>query len=80
MTQFRFATALIIAAALTGCATDGPATNGASLRAAIASQVIAPQPRQTAGMDGAAAVEIYRNYVDSFDSPRPQVDDSAFRK
>lgn len=80
MNQFRFATMLALAAMLGACATDGPATNGATVRATMASQVIAPQHRGPAAMDGAAAIEIYKNYVESYDSPRPQVDDSAFRK
>ena len=83
MNQFRFAIPLLVAVALAGCATDGPATSGASERAAMASQVISPQPpaqRQPAVADGVAAVAVYKNFVESYTSPRPQVEDSAFRK
>jgi len=80
MNQFRFAMPFLVAATLAGCATDGPTTNGDSVRAVIASQVIAPQARKETGTDGAAAIAVYKNYVQSYASPRPQVEDSAFRK
>lgn len=76
-------TAALIAclAALGGCATDGPATGGASVRAIVASQIVAPQPRTApTGAEGAAAVASYKNYVESFSEPRPAVNDSAFRR
>lgn len=68
-------------AALGGCATDGPATSGASVRAIVASQTIAPPPRTaSAASEGATAVATYKNYVESFSEPRPAVNDSAFRR
>lgn len=81
MKTLPVASMLAIALSLGGCATDGPATNGNSVRAIVASQTIAPQPnRPQTGIDGAAAIEGYKNYVESYDSPRPQLNDSAFRR
>jgi len=83
MKSVHLATLAACAIALGGCVTDGPATNGKSLRNIVASQIVAPAPqaqRQPAGIDGAAAVETYKNYVDSYNSPRPQLNDSAFRR
>lgn len=73
--------ALALAFAVSGCATDGPASSGDSVRAIVARQVVEPAPqRQLSGVDGAAAAAAYKNYVDSYATPRPQVNDSAFRR
>jgi uncharacterized lipoprotein YajG len=66
-------------ALLTGCATDGPTTNGASVRTIVAQQIATQQPARAATtIDGAAAVEIHKNYLDSYASPQPQRAGSAF--
>ena len=65
---------------LAGCATDGPATNGDSVRAMIASQAMPPQPRVERGSDARAAVAAYRNYQNSYVTPTSQGDASAFGK
>jgi len=65
---------------LAGCATDGPATNGDSVRAMIASQAIPPQPRVEQGSDARAAVAAYGNYQSSYVTPTSQGDASAFGK
>jgi len=84
MNHFRLsihvALCIVCMAALVGCATEGPAGSGDSVRAALAAQIVPPQARRASGVDGVAAVETYKNYVESFDSPRPQVSDSAFRR
>jgi hypothetical protein len=81
MNHAYFAIALSLGAALSGCATDGPATSGASVRAIVASQTALPTPaRQEVGVDGAAAVETYKNYVDSYNNPRPHSAGSAFSR
>jgi len=79
MKSTRFAIPMALFALLGGCATDGPATSGASLRATLASQnVNAPRQARADVMDGAAAVEVVKNYADSYANPRPQSADSAF--
>jgi len=83
------ARAVALAAALGGCATTGaphdsvrsigPATDGASVRAILARQIAAPIPqRRAATIEGATAVEIYKNYANSYDNPRAQPAGSAF--
>lgn len=74
MKPTRIATALALAATLSGCAYEGPAASGASLRAIMASQVIPPQPHADKGADGAAAVAAYANYKQSYVAPTPQGD------
>jgi len=63
---------------LGGCATEGPSTNGDSVRAMIASQTVPPQPRIERGMDARAAVSAYRNYQGSYATPTAQGDGGAF--
>ena len=63
---------------LAGCATDGPATNGDSVRAMLASQTIPSQPRVERGADGRAAVAGYANYQQSYVTPAAQSNASAF--
>lgn len=63
---------------LAGCATEGPATNGDSVRAMLASQAIPPQPRVERGADGRAAVAGYANYQQSYVTPAAQSNASAF--
>jgi len=64
---------------LAGCATDGPATDGASVRNIVARQIASPHPaRPAATIEGATAVEIYKNYTGSYDNPRAQPAGSAF--
>lgn len=68
-------------ALLSGCATDGPATGGASVRAMVARQIANPQPQRTAGaIDGATAVSIVKNYAESYANPQPQQAGSAFNQ
>jgi len=64
-----------VLAALAGCAWDGPAGNGDALRAAMASQIVPPQPRAgKPGTDGVAAAAAYANYKQSYTAPTPQGD------
>jgi len=63
---------------LGGCATEGPATNGDSVRAMIAGQTVPPQPRVERGMDARAAVSAYVNYQGSYATPTAQGDGGAF--
>ena len=65
---------------LAGCATEGPATNGDSVRAMIASQAVPPQPRVERGSDARAAVSAYANYQNSYATPTAQGDGGAFGK
>ena len=72
---------LAAGAALGGCATDGPATNGDAVRALVAAQIVPPPAQRARAVgDGAAAVETYKNYVESYNTPQPQLNDSAFRR
>jgi len=76
MNTIRFLGAAALILTLAGCAAEGPAADGASVRAMLASQVIAPQPRASGkqGSDGAAAVAAYANYKQSYVVPQPQGD------
>lgn len=65
-------------AILAGCATEGPATNGDSVRAMIASQSVPPQARVERGSDARAAVSAYVNYQGSYATPTAQGDGGAF--
>jgi hypothetical protein len=69
---------------LAGCQSpfpnEHPKTYGAGVRAALASQVMAPQPRADQGADGAAAAAAYANYQRSYVTPVPQNDSAAFGK
>jgi len=66
---------LALATLFSGCATDGPTADGASVRAAMAGQVIPPQPRTgPQGSDGVSAVAAYANYKQSYVVPLPQGD------
>ncbi|WP_312511786.1 hypothetical protein [Massilia sp.] len=82
MKQIRIVLSLTLvsaAALLGGCATDGPATDGASVRSIVARQIADPQPqRRPATIDGNSAVEIVKNYNDSYANPQPQQAGSAF--
>lgn len=62
------------AALLSACATDGPATGGASVRALMASQIIPAQPHDGRGADGVSVVAAYTNYKQSYVTPQPQGD------
>jgi hypothetical protein len=62
-----------VLAALAGCAWEGPTGNGDAVRAAMASQVVPPQPRAgRPGADGVAAAAAYANYRQSYTAPTPQ--------
>ncbi|WP_306392987.1 hypothetical protein [Telluria beijingensis] len=63
---------------LAGCATEGPATNGDSVRAMFAAQTAAPQPRVEQGSDARAAVSAYVNYQGTYANPTAQADGGAF--
>ena len=66
-------------ALLGGCATGTSAGTGNSVRAIMASQVIAPQATPAApGSDARAAILGYKNYQGSFATPAPQVDSTLF--
>lgn len=68
-------TLLALGALLAGCAYEGPAGNGAAVRAIMASQIVPPQPRTGAqAADGAAAAAAYANYKQSYVAPTPQGD------
>lgn len=72
---------LTATAALGGCATEGPATDGASVRALVARQIAHPQPqRSVEAIDGAAAVNMVKTYHASYANPQPQQAGSAFGK
>lgn len=69
--------AMIAATLLSACATDGPATGGASVRALMASQIMPAQPHAARGADGAdgmSAAAAYANYKQSYVTPAPQGD------
>lgn len=59
---------------LGGCAVDGPAGNGASVHALMASQAMPARPHVEGGADGASAAAAYANYKRSYVSPQPQGD------
>lgn len=63
---------------LAGCATEGRATGGDSVRAIVASQIIPPQPRVDRGIDGRAAAAAYGNYQNSYASPVAQGESTSF--
>jgi len=66
-------------ALLGGCATGTPTGTGNSVRAIMASQVIAPEGVPgPAGTDAGSAVLAYKNYQGSFATPAPQVDSTLF--
>jgi hypothetical protein len=65
---------LASAVLLGGCAVDGQAGNGASVRALMASQAMPARPHEEGGADGAAAAAAYANYKRSYVSPQPQGD------
>ena len=68
-----------MAATLGGCATEGPATGGASVRAIVARQIANPHPQRGPAMvDGASAVSAINSYADSYARPQPQRDGSSF--
>lgn len=74
--------ALATIASLYGCASDTGAANGRSVRAIMASQIVAPQPRSaaSASSDSAAAVAAYANYQQSYVTPVPASDTPAIGK
>ena len=76
MNPIRCMTVAAMLAMLGGCAAEGPAADGASVRALMASQRLAPQhpAAQPHGADGAAAVAAYANYKQSYVAPQPQGD------
>lgn len=63
-------------ATLAGCQAPYPNEQGRvygdTVRAVLASEVIAPQPHPERGADGAAASAAYTNYQKSYVSPTPQ--------
>ena len=67
---------------LAGCASRTSAVSGNSVRAIIASQIVAPQPPAAGAgrSDAAAAVAAYANYQQSYVTPVPQGDSPAFGK
>ena len=78
MKTIIFASLLASLALLAGCATEGPATNGDSVRAMFAAQTVAPQPRVERGVDARAAVSAYVNYQGSYANPAAQAEGGAF--
>lgn len=72
------ASLLASALLLAGCATEGPATNGDSVRAMVASQTVPPQARVERGSDARAATAAYANYQNSYVTPTAQADGGAF--
>jgi len=75
MITIRTGAVMALLTALAGCASDGPTADGASVRAAMAGQVIPPQPRTgPQGSDGVSAVAAYANYKQSYVVPLPQGD------
>lgn len=78
MKTIPFASLLASLSLLAGCATDGPATNGDSVRAIFASQAVPAQPRMDRGLDARAAVAGYANYQQSYVTPAAQDSASAF--
>ncbi|MEW7847580.1 hypothetical protein AB2N08_02665 [Massilia aurea] len=64
---------------LGGCATRTPSGTGSTVRAIMASQIIAPEAAQTRpGSDAGTAILAYKNYQGSFAAPAPQVEISVF--
>lgn len=82
MKQLRIVVALALAGAvgaLGGCATEGPATGGASVRTMVARQIANPQPQRGPDtVDGVTAANIVKNYAESYANPLPQQAGSAF--
>lgn len=83
----RSALLLLLLASLAACRTpfryENPQAYGATLRATMASQVVAPPVRPAAapdGADGAAAVAAYANYQRSYVTPTSQSDSPTFGK
>ncbi|MEM8513704.1 putative lipoprotein YajG [Massilia sp. MP_M2] len=64
---------------LGGCATETPAGTGTTVRAIMASQIIAPQATPSvSGTDAGTAILAYKNYQGSFAAPAPQVESTLF--
>ena len=84
MIRFRFSAGVLAVSllALGGCASRTSAVTGSSVRAIIASQIVAPQPPAAGAgrSDAAAAVAAYANYQQSYVTPVPQGDSPAFGK
>ena len=79
MKTFQLTAVLACLLAIGGCATEGPAADGASARSMVARQIAEPTPqRAPATIDGAAAVDIVKNYHGSYANPQPQAAGSAF--
>ena len=71
--------ALCAAILLSGCATPAPSGTGNTVRAIMASQVIAPEAKASVqGSDAGTAILAYKNYQGSFAAPEPQVEISLF--
>jgi len=82
MSHSRFSAGVLALLVLGGCASRTSAVTGNSVRAIVASQIVAPQPQAPgAGRgDAAAAVAAYANYQQSYVTPVPQGDRPAFGK
>lgn len=84
MIHSRFCAGLLALSllALGGCASRMPAASGNSVRAIVASQIVAPQPPAPGAgrSDAAAAVAAYANYQQSYVTPVPQGERPAFGK
>jgi hypothetical protein len=74
MTMIRSAAALAILAATAGCAYEGPAAGGATVRAIMASQMLPPTQQRAAGGDATAGAAAIENYRKSYVTPTPQGD------
>ena len=71
-------TAIAAACCLSACAPATLTTSGTTLRAIVASQIIAPQPHRATGSDGQTAVAAYANYQQSYVTPAAQAANSTF--
>ncbi len=81
MTRFSSAVAVLACmAVMSGCAYEGQAGNGNSVRAIMASQIVPPKPHAETGSDAAAATAAYANYLQSYVQPTPQTDSSLIKK
>jgi hypothetical protein len=74
MIAIRSAILFMLGAGLVGCAYEGPAAGGASVRALMASQMLPPQPQRETGTEGSAAAAAIANYKQSFVTPVAQSD------
>jgi hypothetical protein len=74
MMSIRCAAVFVLAAGLAGCAYQGPAADGNSVRALMASQTLPSRPQSETASEGSAAAAAYANYKQSFVAPAAQSD------